>query len=69
MEIVILYGCVLGIILCGALVYGKWREQAYKEKLGLDRPPDKRAHLRRAPYERGIYEVMRDWWKKRRQRG
>jgi hypothetical protein len=47
-----------------------WRRWAYKKYLGLDADEVPKKNTRttslKAPYERGLYEIVRDWLRARR---
>jgi hypothetical protein len=52
-----------------AFLVNTWRRWAYKKYLGIDADEVPRKNARttslKAPYDRGLYEIVRDWIRER----
>jgi hypothetical protein len=55
-----------------AFLVNTWRRWAYKKYLGIDADEVPRKNARttslKAPYDRGLYEIVRDWIREKRKR-
>jgi hypothetical protein len=60
--------CII-ILLMYAFLVNTWRRWAYKKYLGIDADEVPRKNARttslKAPYDRGLYEIVRDWIRER----